>query len=176
MMMMMNCFFGMVNRWKAFNLISSRNYSQRSSPSGISDTPRVRFKLAQNLSSGLVEWSSARMITTTPGRHPWSNIGCFNTSINRVKFTFFVLQQRNFKLQKQLQQILDHFYDSHFVKYARMRVFAYPYFLEEGLNLRFCPYTAKHESAKTVFSYILRSVWNLLLQSISLIILIIIKS
>ena len=51
-LMMMNCFCGMVDRRKAFSLISSRDHCQRSSPSRISDTG---FGLAQNLSSGLVE-------------------------------------------------------------------------------------------------------------------------
>ena len=39
MMTMMNCFCGMVDRRKAFSLISSRDHCQRSSPSRISDTP-----------------------------------------------------------------------------------------------------------------------------------------
>ena len=51
----MNCIFGMVDRRKAFSLISSRDHCQRSSPSRISDTPQVGFKPAQNLSSGFVE-------------------------------------------------------------------------------------------------------------------------
>ena len=55
MMMMMSCFCGMVGRRKAFSLISSRGHCQRSSPSRITDTPRVEFKTAQNLSSGLNE-------------------------------------------------------------------------------------------------------------------------
>ena len=38
MMMMMNCFCGMVDRRKAFSLISSRDHCQRSSPTRISDT------------------------------------------------------------------------------------------------------------------------------------------
>ena len=42
MMMMMNCFCGMVDRRKAISLISS-------------DTPQAGFEPAQNLSSGLVE-------------------------------------------------------------------------------------------------------------------------
>ena len=69
MKMMMNCFCGMVDRRKTFSLISSRDHCQRSSPSRISDTPRVGFEPAQNLSSGLVEWSCAVVITTTPRRH-----------------------------------------------------------------------------------------------------------
>ena len=47
-------------------LISSRDHCHRSSPSRISDTPRAGFEPAQNLSSGLVEWSCAVVITTTP--------------------------------------------------------------------------------------------------------------
>ena len=53
MMMMMICFCGMVDRRKAFGLISSRDHCQRSSPSQISDTPRAGFEPAQNLSSEL---------------------------------------------------------------------------------------------------------------------------
>ena len=55
MKMMMNCFCGMVDRRKAFNLISSRDHCQRSSPLWISDTPRAGLEPAQNPSSGLVE-------------------------------------------------------------------------------------------------------------------------
>ena len=67
--MMMNCFCGMVDRQKVFSLISSRDHCQWSSPSRISDTPRVGFEPAQSLSSGLVEWSCSVVITTTPRRH-----------------------------------------------------------------------------------------------------------
>ena len=44
MMMMMNCFCSMVDRRKAFSLISSQDHCQRSSPSRISDTPRAGFE------------------------------------------------------------------------------------------------------------------------------------
>ena len=67
--MMMNCFCGMVDRRKVISLISSRDHCQRSSLSRISDTPRVGFEPAQNLSSGLVEWSCAVVITTAPQNH-----------------------------------------------------------------------------------------------------------
>ena len=67
-LMMMNYFCGMADRRKAFSLISSRDHCQRSSPSWISDTPRAGFEPAQNLSSGLVEWNCAVVITTTPRR------------------------------------------------------------------------------------------------------------
>ena len=63
---LMNCYCGMVDRRKAFSLISSRDHCQRSSPSWISDTPRAGFEPAQNLSSGFVEWSCAVVITTAP--------------------------------------------------------------------------------------------------------------
>ena len=69
MMMMINCFCAMVDRRKAFSLISSRDHCQRSSPSRISDMPRAGFEPAQGLSSGLLEWSCAVVITTTPRRH-----------------------------------------------------------------------------------------------------------
>ena len=49
-MVMMNCFCGMVDRQKAFSLISSRDHCLRSSPSQISDLPRAGFESAQNLS------------------------------------------------------------------------------------------------------------------------------
>ena len=65
---LMNCFCVMVDRRKAFSLISSRDHCQRSSLPRISDTPRAGFEPAQNLSSGLVEWSCAVVITTTPRR------------------------------------------------------------------------------------------------------------
>ena len=65
MMIMMNCFYGMVDRRKAFSLISSRHHYQRSSQSQIFDTPRAGFEPAQSLSLGLFEWSCAVVITTT---------------------------------------------------------------------------------------------------------------
>ena len=43
-MVMMNCFRGMIDRRKAFSLISSRDHCQRSSPSRISDMPRAGFE------------------------------------------------------------------------------------------------------------------------------------
>ena len=68
-MMMMNCFCGLVDRRKTFNLISSRDHFQRPSPSRIFDTPGARYEPAKNQSSGFVEWSCAAVITTTPRRH-----------------------------------------------------------------------------------------------------------
>ena len=85
MMMMMNCFCSMVDWQKAFSLISSQDHCQRSSPSQFSNTPRAGFEPAQNLSSGLVEWSCAVVITTTPQRHKkklWM-LGCLQKRFSR---------------------------------------------------------------------------------------------
>ena len=62
----LNCFCSMIDQRKAFSFISSRDDCQRSSPSRISDTSRVGFEPVQNLGSGIVEWSCAVVITTTP--------------------------------------------------------------------------------------------------------------
>ena len=45
MMMMMNCFYGTVDRRKAFSLISSRGNCERSSPSRISDIVNLQANL-----------------------------------------------------------------------------------------------------------------------------------
>ena len=60
-MIMMRYSFGMVDWQKAFSLIFSWGYCQRSSPSWNSDMPQAGFEAAQNLSSGLVE---SRMLDT----------------------------------------------------------------------------------------------------------------
>ena len=64
MMMIMICFCGRVDRQKAFSFISSWDHRQRSSPLRISNTSWAGFEPAQNLSSGIVEWSCAVVITT----------------------------------------------------------------------------------------------------------------
>ena len=66
--MMMDSFCEMVDRRKAFSLISSREHCQRSSPSRNSNTPRAGFEPVQNLSSGFVEWRCAVLITPIPRR------------------------------------------------------------------------------------------------------------
>ena len=63
---MMNRFCGMVDRRKAFSLMTSRDHCQISSPSRISDTPRVGSEPVQR--SGFVEWSCTVVITTSPLR------------------------------------------------------------------------------------------------------------
>ena len=65
----MNCFCGMVDRQKAFSLISSWDHCQRSSSSRISNMPQAGFEPTQNLSSGLFECSCAVVIIITPWRH-----------------------------------------------------------------------------------------------------------
>ena len=69
MMMMMNCFCGMVDRRKVLSAIFSRDYCQRSSPLRIFDTPLAGFEPVQNLSSSFIESSYAIVITTAPRRH-----------------------------------------------------------------------------------------------------------
>ena len=61
-MMMMNCFCGMFDWWKALSLISSWDHCQRSSQAQISNMPWAGFEPVQNLSSGLVEWSCAVVV------------------------------------------------------------------------------------------------------------------
>ena len=66
--MMMNCFFGMVDQQKAFSLISTmanlRHVASRVEP-------------VQILSSGLVEWGCAVVLTTTS---PQTNLDVFEWS------------------------------------------------------------------------------------------------
>ena len=67
--MMKNCFCGMVGQWKVFSLSSSQDHCQRSLQSWISDMPKAGFEPKQNLRSDLVKWSCAVVITTTPQHH-----------------------------------------------------------------------------------------------------------
>ena len=82
MMIMVNCFCGMVDWRKMFSLISNWDHCQRYSPSRTSDTTWAGFEPAQSLSSGLAEWSCAVVITTTPRRY------------NQKKKMFFVPQRK----------------------------------------------------------------------------------
>ena len=77
-MMIINYFSGMVDRQKVFSLLFSQGHCQRSSPSGISNTPQGGHEPTQILSSGLVEFrrSCIVVITTIPQPHlseklPW---------------------------------------------------------------------------------------------------------
>ena len=93
MMMMMNCFCGMVEWRKAFSIISSWDHCQRPSTLRISDTSQAGFEHAQNLSSDLVKWSCAVVITTTPQPHMIDRVhlphACRATVIGRI-FTLWI--------------------------------------------------------------------------------------
>ena len=77
--LIMNCFCGMVNRQKAFSLISSRERCQSSSPSQIYDTPRAGFAPAQNLLSWMKLCNIDNHYTTVP--HALFFIHCFTGAI-----------------------------------------------------------------------------------------------
>ena len=57
LLLLLNCFCGMVDQPKAFSLISSQDHCQRSSPLQISNKLWARYEFVQNLSSGVAEWS-----------------------------------------------------------------------------------------------------------------------
>ena len=78
MMVMMNCFS--FEKWltrerRTWNLISSRGYWQKFILSQTFDMLLAGFKPAWNLISGLVQWSWAVVITTTP-RCLYCNVLC----------------------------------------------------------------------------------------------------
>ena len=97
----MNCYCGMVDRRKAFSLISSRDHCQRSSPSRISDMPWAGFEPAQNMSSGFAEWSCAVVITTTPHLLLvfllllWAS-NCLQGSLLQFVFSYWKATYQNF--------------------------------------------------------------------------------
>ena len=72
-MMMMNCFWVMVDRRKAISLISSQHNCQRFSASLIFHTPQLEYEPVQNLGPEFVEWSSILLITSTQECHKWEN-------------------------------------------------------------------------------------------------------
>ena len=88
-MMMMNCFCGMVDRRKTFSLISSRDHCQRSSPSRISDTPSRAWACAEP--EFRLSWmklcSSDNHYTTAPQVF----VSLYVPYIFTVLFLFFVL-------------------------------------------------------------------------------------
>ena len=90
MMMVVNCFCGMVDQRRVFSLISSWDHCQRSSPSRISDMPRAGFEPEQNLSSGFAEGSCAVVITTTPR--------CHDIYYNIIIITSFVKKESSYHL------------------------------------------------------------------------------
>ena len=89
---LVNYFCGMVDRRKAISLTSSRNHCQRSSPSRISDMPRTGFEPAQSLSLGLVGWSCAVVITTTPRRLLNISLLVFMQKQYPENFAFLILK------------------------------------------------------------------------------------
>ena len=128
MMMTMNYFYGMVDRRKAFSLISSRDRCQRSSPSRISDTPQAGFEPVQNISSGLVEWSCVVVVTTTQRRH--TTYGGCNFEISQNKFfTKPKISKQNLCFQKKLKESLLGLQHSLFFLW-----FESPYFLYHSVN------------------------------------------
>ena len=80
-------------------LFLSRDYCQISSPSWIYDT-RAGFEPAQNLSSGLVEWSCAVAITAIPWHHLCSSDNHYTTaslvafSIQKVLYLLLCFQYK----------------------------------------------------------------------------------
>ena len=64
MMMMLNCFYGVVDRQKWCSFISNRSHYQRFSPLQISDTPPARFDPVQDLSSTLAKLGCTVVKTT----------------------------------------------------------------------------------------------------------------
>ena len=98
MMMIMNCYCGMVDWWKAFSLISSRDHCQRSSPSRISDTPQAGFEPAQNLTTA--------HYTTAPRRCFPVNFENFlrtpfsGTPLDSCFWNWYYKQPRKFSLRR----------------------------------------------------------------------------
>ena len=68
-MMMMNCFCGIVHQRKEFRLFLNWGHHQKSSPSRTSNISQAGFEPVQNLSSGFIEWSCTMVIITTPQNH-----------------------------------------------------------------------------------------------------------
>ena len=52
---MMNCFYGMIDQWKALSLISSRYQCQSLSPSQVYNMPLAGIELVQDLSLGFTK-------------------------------------------------------------------------------------------------------------------------
>ena len=69
MMMMIDCFLGMVDRRKTSSLIFNQDHCQRFLLSRISDTLRAEFEPVQNLSSSLIEVNCIVVVTTRPRNH-----------------------------------------------------------------------------------------------------------
>ena len=94
MMIMMNCFSGMVDRRKLISIIFSRNLYQRFSPSKISDVPGAGFKSLPKIKSNFVEWSWVVKLTLTP-RHQTASLVTYNKEILIDNFIFCALTYKS---------------------------------------------------------------------------------
>ena len=94
MMIMMNCFSGMVDRRNLISIIFSRNLYQRFSPSKISDMPGARFKSLPKINSNFVEWSWVVMLTLTPQRQT-ACLVTYNKEILIDNFIFCALTYKS---------------------------------------------------------------------------------
>ena len=85
LMVMMNCFDGMVDRQREIiSLISIWDNCQRFSPSQISNKPRTGFELAQNVNLDFAKRSFAVVLTTTPRRYKTSRMQYFANIVKEV--------------------------------------------------------------------------------------------
>ena len=75
-------------------MVSSWDDCKRSLPSQISDMPRAGFEPAQNLSSGIVEWSCAVVVITTTPLHHCSLGQCLTSSRAETSKKKFVAKIR----------------------------------------------------------------------------------
>ena len=85
----LNCFSRMVDQWKVFSLISRQDHRQRSSWSWFSNRLHAGFEPAQNLSSSLVEWNCAIVITTTSGVNHYTStpLRNYTTPLHKHPYT-----------------------------------------------------------------------------------------
>ena len=113
---MINCFYGISDQQKAFSLISSKNHCQRSSPLEISNKLEAGFEPVQNLGLGLVEWSCAVVITTTPQHHN-TQLFKYLQRIPLVKEDCYLREAFNEKLAKRWLTEMRYLLDSYSISY-----------------------------------------------------------
>ena len=144
--MIMNCFCGMVDQRKAFSLIFSKDHWQRFSPSWISDTPQAEFEAAQNVISGFIEWSFAAMITTKPRRHHDRTM-IEKSSIGKRMFNFKCTVMRESDYKEWLCWFLD------YLRFLRVLKTTFGYYLSN-----FCVLISLQ--ANVLFLYEIMEVWK----------------
>ena len=106
---MMNCSSGMVDWRKVISLISSRDHCLRSSPSWISDTPRVGFEPAFRF-SWMKLCSSDNYYTTVPcGFQSGFDFFFLFTILIKGYFTWFILTKLKLNVHCQGLLILSDF-------------------------------------------------------------------